>query len=343
MECKMTNDEHIDSLKKIRRNLYGKIKNKEKGRFVDCCEEYKFIRRSNTISFNNKMNALGITHLVLDEKYNQMDLLIHDITIPIKYGAPILIGIVGYTRAGKSEGAQLIYFVIKQANKKYKNRDIELYLCWKQPEFLSKLKLLKKGDVLWSDEQTRTMGKGARKETWKIDNVMHAIAKKENGFIFVTPKLKDIKTDICDLYLETAGQNRKTKTNRFMILDDERRYFGHVLLKLHEEHDFREWYEKEKDKFIDDISENPAISATLEDDIELVDLEGDDVFNDLESIEYIKAYLRQNNNEITVVDYAYATSKTIKVARRVLGNFAKDKKLKVKKVGRGNTLTYFLK
>ena len=338
----MANEEHIDSLKKVRRNLYGAIKSKQRDNVKDCCKEFKFIRRSNTISFNNKMNALGITHLVLDEKYNQMDLLMHDITVPIKYGAPILIGIVGYTRAGKSEGAQLIYFVIKQANKKYKNRDIKLYLCWTQPDFLSKLKLLKKGDVLWTDEHPRTIGKGARKEGWKVDNVMHSIAKRENGFIFVTPKLKNIKTDICDLYLETAGQNRKTKTNRFMILDDEKRYFGHVYLKLHKEHDFREWYEKEKDKFIDDISENPQVMATP-DDIELVDLEGDDVFNDLESIEYIKAYLRQNNNEITISDYAIATDKTEKVARRVLGNFAKDKKLKVKKVGRGNTLTYFLK
>jgi len=333
--------EDIEKLKKARSNLYGKIKNKKRGKIVDCCKEYKFIRRSNTISFNNKMNALGITHLVLDEKYNEIDLLIHDITIPIKYGAPILIGIVGYTRAGKSEAAQLIWFIIKQANKKYKNRDIKLFLCWTQPQFLSKLKELKKGYVLWSDEQPRTMGKGARKETWKVDNVMHSIAKRENGFIFVTPKLKDIKTDICDLYLETAGQNRKTKTNRFMILDDERRYFGHVYLKLHDEEEFREWYEKEKDKFIEDISENPQIRATP-DDIELVDLEGDDVYNDLESIDFIRAYLRQNNNEITIVEYADIIEKSDKVARRILDNFVSDKKLKFKKVGKAHRLTYFI-
>ena len=330
----MSDEENIDALKQVKKKLYGKIKNKEQRRFKDCCKEYKFIRRSNTVSFNNKMNALGITHLVLDERYNQIDLLMHDITIPIKYGAPILIGIVGYTRAGKSEGAQLIWFVIKQANKKHKNRDVKLFLCWTQPQFLSKLKELKKGDVLWSDEQPRTTGKGSRTETWKIEGVMHTIAKRENGFIFVTPKLKDIKTDICDLYLETAGQNRKTKTNRFMILDDERRYFGHVYLKLHEEHEFREWYEKEKDKFIDDISENPQIKATP-DDIELVDLEGDDIYNDLESIDFIKAYLRQNNNEIIITDYAKILEKKDNVARRILDNFVDDKKLKCKKVAKG--------
>ncbi len=325
----------------VKGNLYGGIKNRQRDGIVDCCKEYKFIKRAHTNSFNNKMNALGITHLVLDEKYNQIDLLMHDITVPIKYGAPILIGIVGYPRAGKSEGAQLVYFIIKQANKKYKNRDVKLYLCWKQPEFLSKLKLLKKGDVMWSDEQPRTIGTGALRETWKIDNVMHSIAKRENGFIFVTPKLKDIKTDLCDLYLETAGQNRKTKTNRFMILDDEKRYFGHVYLKLHKEHEFREWYEKEKDKFIKEISENPQVSATR-DDIVLVDLEDNDIFNDLESIEYIEAYLKQNNNEITIADYAIATGITEKVARRVLGNFAKDKKLKFKRIGSSHKLIFYV-
>ncbi|GAH59551.1 unnamed protein product, partial [marine sediment metagenome] len=289
-----------------------------------------------TTSFNNKMSALGITHLVLDEKYNQLDLLVHDITVPIKYGAPVIIGIVGYPRAGKSEGAQLLWFIIKQANKRYKNRDVELFLSWTQPEFLLKLnpKILKKGDVLWNDERPRTMGIGARKETWKIDNVMHSIAKRENGFIFVTPKLKDIKIDICDLYLETAGQNRKTKTNRFMILDDERRYFGHVYLKLHEEHEFREWYEKEKDKFIQDISEKPQISATP-DNIELVDLEGDDIYNDLESIDFIRTYLRQNNNEITIADYALIINQSYKVSLRILKGYVVNNQLKTRKEAKG--------
>ncbi len=338
----MVKKDYLGLIDDVKGNLYRGIKNRRRGGIKDCCEDYKFIKRAQTISFNNKMNALGITHLVLDEKnYNKTDVLMHDITVPIRYGAPIIIGIVGYPRAGKSEGAQLIWFIIKQANKRYKNRDVELFLSWTQPEFLSTLKRLKKGDMVWNDERPRTMGIGARKETWKIDNVMHSIAKRENGFIFVTPKLKDVKIDICDLYLETAGQNRKTKTNRFMILDDERRYFGHVYLKLHNEHEFREWYEKEKDKFIHNILENPQISATTN-EIELVDLEGDDVYNDLESIDFIKAYLRQNNNEITIIDYAFVINNTNIVARRILNNFANEKKLNYKKVGRSHKLVYFI-
>jgi len=335
----MVKKDYLGLIGDVKGKLYKGVKNRQRDGFKDCCEEYKFIKKAQTASFNNRMNALEITHLVLDEKYNQMDLLMHDITIPVKYSAPIIIGIVGYTRAGKSEGAQLIWFIIKHANKRYKGRDVELFLCWTQPQFLSTLTILKKGDVLWNDERPRTMGKGARKETWKIENVMHSIAKRENGFVFVTPKLKDIKIDICDLYLETAGQNRKTKTNRFMILDDERRYFGHVYLRLHKEQEFRDWYEKEKDKFIDEISENPAISATP-DDIELVDLEGDDIYDDLESIDFIKAYLKQNNNRITVVRYASIIDQSYKISLRILKGFVSDKKLKMKKEAKGKLIFY---
>ena len=124
-----------------------------------------------------------------------------------------------------------------------------------------------------------------------------------------------------------------------MILDDERRYFGHVYLKLHEEHEFRKWYEKEKDKFIKDISENPQVSATPDN----IELEDDDIYNDLESIEYIRAYLKQNNNEITIADYANATGKTKKVAKRILVNFVNNKKLKFKKVGSSHTFVFFYK
>lgn len=251
----MSYDEYLDSMEKIEGNLYRKLKNKQQDEIIDCCKEYKFIKKANMKSFNNKMNELGITHLVLNEKYNQTDVLIHDITEPIKYGAPIVIGVIGYTRAGKSEAVQLFVLIIKEINKKYRNRDVELYLCWTPSDFYLSLKKLKKGDIVWNDERPKVTGKGRLIQTWDIDNVLHSIAKRENVFIFVTPKLKHIKIDICDLYLETAGMNFETRTNRFMIMDDEQRYFGHVYLKLHNEEEFREWYEEEKDTFIEDITE----------------------------------------------------------------------------------------
>ena len=59
-------DEYIDSIDRVKGNLYRNRKKRQQDGFVDCCEEYKFLRRSNDISFNNKMNRLVITHLVLD-------------------------------------------------------------------------------------------------------------------------------------------------------------------------------------------------------------------------------------------------------------------------------------
>ncbi len=256
-------DEYIDSIDSVKGRLYRDMKKRQQDGFIDCCEEYKFLRRSNDISFNNKMNRLGITHLVLDEDYNQTDVLNEDIVNPIKHGANSVFGVKGNTRSGKSEIVETIVLILKDANKKYRGRDVELYLCWTQPQFYSVLKILKKGDIVWKDEDPRPLGKGSRTETWAVDNVLHAIAKMENSFIFVDPK--KIKVDICDLYLESAGMNRKTRTNRFMIMDDEQYYFGHVYVKLHDNEEFREWYEKEKDKFIEETIKKGGKFKSIQD------------------------------------------------------------------------------
>jgi len=241
-------DDYLDSLENIKGGMIGNIKNRQQNGYVDCCEEYRFIRESNNISFNNKMNRLGITDLVKDEQYDQTFVLFHDLTEPIKYHANTTIGITGYTRSGKSELVETIVLLLIKANLMYLHRKIKPYLCFTQPDFYSILKQLKKGDVIWRDEDPRPMGKGSRVETWSVDNILHVIAKMENSFIFVDPK--KVRVD-CDLYLESAGMNRKTRINRFMIKDDKNLYFGHIYVKLHEDEEFREWYENEKDFFIE--------------------------------------------------------------------------------------------
>lgn len=308
---------------------------------MDCCEEFKFLRKSNNISFNNKMNRMGITHLVLDERYDQTDVLIYDITTPIKYKANTNFGITGYTRSGKSELAAIISLISKAANKKYHNRIVNLYLCWTQPEFYLILKKLKKGDIVWRDEDPRPLGKGSRTETWAVDNTLHAIAKMENTFIFVDPK--KIKVDICDLYLESAGMNRKTRENRFMIMDDEKYYFGHIYVKLHEDEEFREWYEKEKDLFIEETVEKGGKHRSIQEEEE----EEEELSKDLQegyltSIKYLKKFLKDNNNRITAVEYASLIKKSYKVALRILKEFIANKELKSKSEGSSHKLIFYV-
>lgn len=268
----MSND-YFGSIESIKGGIIGNLKDKRQNGFVDCCEEYSFIRMSNNISFNNKMNRLGIVPLVLDEQYDQTYVLFYDLTEPIKYKANTTIGITGYTRSGKSELVETIILMLKEANLKYQNRKVDPYLTFTQPDFYSILKILKRGDILWKDENPRPMGKGSHKETWSVDNILHVIAKMENSFIFVDPK--KVRVD-CDLYLESAGMNRKTRINRFMIKDDMHHYFGHVYIKLHDNEEFREWYEQEKDAFIEkakkeggkfkSVQENEGIEQEEEDE-----------------------------------------------------------------------------
>ncbi|KKM62093.1 hypothetical protein LCGC14_1525120 [marine sediment metagenome] len=295
----MSNNNYLDSLGDVKDNIYGGIKNKRSGGFVDCCEEYKFIRESNTISFNNKFNRMGLTHLVLDEIYNRTDILFSDIINPIRYGSCITIGIQGYTGTGKSELAELITLISKQANLKYKKREVELFLCWIVGDIYTKLKEIKKGDVLWVDESPRTVGKGSRTEKWSVDNALHSMRKMENTFIFVDPK--EIKVDTCDLYLESAGMNFRTKTNRFMIMDDGKYYFGHIYVKLHKDEKFRKWYEIEKDKFIQDtLDKGGRIKAEKEIQGNEVEEKRDELYEEsLEMIETLK-HFNYPNIEIKV-------------------------------------------
>ncbi len=246
-------DNNLDEMRNIRSNLYGNLRNKQQGDYVDCCEEYKFVKSANTKSFNNKMNALGITDLVIKKEYNMNGFFIENIVEPVRFSDNIVIGIEGYTGAGKSELAQRITKISKVTNLKYKNRIAELFICWFVGDIYETLKEIKKGSIVWVDESPKTIGKGSRTEKWSVDNALHIIRKMENTFIFVDPI--EIKVDICDLYLETAGQNRKTRTNRFMILDDNKRYFGHITTKLHDDEEFRDWYEVEKDIFIKETLE----------------------------------------------------------------------------------------
>ena len=95
------------------------------------------------------------------------------------------------------------------------------------------------------------MGKGSRLQKWEIENILHTVRKMENTFIFCDPV--DIKIDLCDLYIESAGMNFKTRTNRFMLRNEKKQYFGHIYVKLHNNERLRDWYETQKDKFIDNI------------------------------------------------------------------------------------------
>ncbi|KKN04913.1 hypothetical protein LCGC14_1092530, partial [marine sediment metagenome] len=254
----MAND-YLNSLKKTRDRIIGNMR-KTQGGFDDCCEDYQFIRIFDTINFNNKMNRLGITHLVKDENYNFSKIFESSIIDPIIDRSNNVFGIIGKTGSGKSELAQIITLISKKANKDFLGRDVEFFLCYTGPELHSTLKLLHKGDILWKDEMPKTEGEGSRKQKWEIENVLHTIRKLENTFIFVDPLA--IKLDICDLYIESAGMNKKTRTNRFMLLNERREYFGHIYSKLHDDERLRDWYETQKDAFIRKIK-NLAGKVTI--------------------------------------------------------------------------------
>ena len=336
---------NVESLKKIRDSAYKRIKLKEQGGFVDCCKEYKFIRDFDTYNFNKKMNLLRITDLVLndgdpkkkgDNGYNLGEMIENTIINPIKYNSNIVVGIIGETGSGKSELAQVLSLISRDANKKYKNRDVEIHICWTPEDLFNALIKVKKGDVIMKDESPKAFGEGARIEKWSIDNALAVIRKEQNTFIFCDPM--DIKISLCDLYLETAGMNFKTRTNRFMVLNKERFYFGHIYTTLHKDKEFRDRYEKEKDNFVKETKRlaGKFLSGLRKDKTKTIDA---DFTEDkkkkqkkltignfpLRSIEYLRKHLKETKNEITVKEYAILMEVSIDIARSYLNKFVKKK------------------
>ncbi|MFX0023761.1 MAG: hypothetical protein ACFE9S_15650 [Candidatus Hermodarchaeota archaeon] len=283
------NEKYLSSVRKAKNGVYGNLNIKEG--FIDCCKEFRFIRAFDTINFNNKMNRLGITHLVLDEGYNFTEVLEVDIIEPIINHSNNVFGIIGKTGSGKSELGQTIALISKKANKDYLNRDVEFYLCYTWEDFHSSLKLLKEGDVLLKDEMPRSVGKNSRTQKWEIENILHSVRKLSNTFIFIDPL--DINVDLCDLYIESAGMDFKTKTNRFMLLNERKQYFGHIYVKLHENEQFRDWYETQKDIFIQEILEKAGKIQVKEEDKNIPTQKK----NSIENIEDILNNYKSRNKE----------------------------------------------
>lgn len=345
-------DDSIKALERIRGDVYKRIKHKENGRFVDCCKEYKFIREFDTYNFNKKMNAYGITDLVLkDEKgkrYNLSEMINNTIINPIKHNSNVVVGIIGETGSGKSELASALSLISKQVNKTYKNRNVKIHICWTPKDLFNALKKLKKGDVIMKDESPRAFGEGANIEKWSIENALAIIRKLENTLIFCHPK--DIRINLCDMYLETAGMNLKTRTNRFMVLNKERMYFGHIYTKLHDDTEFRIKYEKEKDEFVAETIElaGKFLSGLRKDKKKIIDTKFEENKqkkltvgkHPFKSIEYLEKHLKENENRITVKEYSALLKIDPQVARRLLNNFVKTKRMDFWKEDKGTCVYY---
>lgn len=239
--------EDMKTLKRIRSDAYARIKNREQSGFRDCCKVFKFNLEIETKDFNNLVNDLEITHLLMDENFNLSKMLERDINSFVKIGTNMILGIIGNVGSGKSELAMLILLMCMQANRD-QNRDVDYHLCWEMKDVLNVFPVLNEGDIVWKDEMPKTTRKGSNTQEWEVNNVLRVVRAFQNTFIFVDPL--DIKVDICNLYFESAGMNKKERTNRFLVLNKYRKYIGHICVKLHDNEKFRNYYLKEKQKFI---------------------------------------------------------------------------------------------
>lgn len=221
------NDSYINSFKRIKDKLYANMNKKQHDDdFIPCCEEFTFIRWLDQLHFDNLMNKLKITHLVLDEEYDLSELLEHDLINPVHHEINTVLGLIGYTGTGKTWAVLRIIETIFNAYLEVKKKEIKCHICSNYNEFVKAVAESDIDDIIWCDELPLTTGTGTRIQLRQLENMLHMIRERRNTFLLIDPTR--IKVDICYMYLKTAGINFKTGVSRFMLLNQEKEYFGHV-------------------------------------------------------------------------------------------------------------------
>lgn len=256
---------YLNLIKKTKGAKIANFYEKQKNGFVKCCEEFTFIRWLDQLDFDKKMNERGITHLVLDEKHDLSKLLEHDLTNPVYYEINTVLGIIGYTGTGKSWAVLTLVETIGNAYWKINKKKIKTFICSNYNEFLIAVVESDVDDIIWCDELPLTTGKGSRVQKTELENILHQIRQRKNTFLLVDPTR--IKVDVCYMYLQTAGINFKTGVSRFMLLNQNRQYFGHVY--IYRPNIITEKYKKKK----------------ADQQIQIVDLRGKVTAQDIKNIE----------------------------------------------------------
>jgi len=255
--------------RKIKDKLYGDLRKKQKKQFdnelILCCEEFTFIRWLDKIDFENEMNEKNITHLVLDERYDLGEILEHDLINPVHYEINTVLGIIGYTGSGKSWVVLRVIETISEAYWKFKKKRIKVHICSNYNEFVMAVVKSNIDDIIWCDELPLSTGKGSRTQKIQLENILHQIRQRKNTFLLVDPTR--IKVDICYMYIKSAGINFNTGVSRFMLLNQSRKYFGHVY--FYRPDTITEEYKKKKaDQQIQIIDLRGKVSARDVKDIE---------------------------------------------------------------------------
>lgn len=221
-------DSYLNLIKKTKNAKIANFYKKQKNAHIKCCKEFTFVRWLDQLDFDKKMNEKAITHLVLDEHYDLSKLLEHDLINPIHYEINTVLGIIGYTGTGKSWAVLTLIETLVNAYWKIKKKKIKCHICSNYNEFIKAVTESDIDDIIWCDELPLSTKEGSRVQKIELENILHQIRQRKNTFLLVDPTR--IRVDVCYMYLQTAGINFKTGVSRFMLLNQNRNYFGHVYI-----------------------------------------------------------------------------------------------------------------
>ncbi len=212
-------------------------------RIINFCIHYHLEDNLEEESFNKKWSHKDLQKY-LRKNYRRTWKFINAIIKRIREESNIIIVIYGSPNSGKSEGAQMIAFLIRYFFWKYMNKKIELFTAFSTSEFQIILTDMEIGDVGIRDESPDESGAESKNVSKYLNNITRIIRQNQNSFIFLDPIL--IKLKVASYYLETAGKNKKKRKIRFILYDKDHKPMGHIYLPLHWCGLFRKKYKEKK-------------------------------------------------------------------------------------------------
>jgi len=211
------------------------------------CKNYRLNDGIKEGTFNNKYSHPNFVHVFYPENdYTKRFFEALDTRIKDKNNAIIII--YGEPHLGKSEGGTSIGEYVRKGFKKHLQKDVKIHLGFSSMEFDSILRDMKEGDIAIRDESPKASGIGSQNTQNNLNNITQIVRAHQNFFFFICPKR--IEADVVTYYLETAGKNKKKRESRFIIYDptykDGTIPIGRVFIKLHDNKELREEYERKK-------------------------------------------------------------------------------------------------
>jgi len=169
----------------------------------------------------------------------------------------IFIIVQGFPGTGKSTLSRSVVLDLQERRKKLRNIKGRILLSYTQRQMVDMFQEVKRGDIIFKDENPIIHGFGSRMLLDAIINFMGVVRDQEISAILVSPRIfKNTEFGLANIYLVPLGWDEKTKENRALWLDQDGNYIGIVRIPFKTNKKLEQKMEQMKRELQERLKEN---------------------------------------------------------------------------------------